>query len=40
MTWFTREDKPLLASRTHPEGIPNGERTQNSSIGGAWILSF
>ncbi len=23
-----------------PERIPNGERTQNSSIGGAWILSF
>lgn len=31
-TWFTREDKPLLASRTHPEGIPNERRTQNSSI--------
>lgn len=31
-TWFTREDKPLLASRTHPEGIPNGGRSQNSSV--------
>lgn len=23
-----------------PEGIPNGGMSQNSSVGGAWILSF